>query len=190
MHAAVDAGFAVFHHHAQLFQAFCQQPRQFAGHIADVQIRAFVERIGEHAQLVAFKREIRIGATHRRRCQRRRPVAQRDDKFIVCQRPIQQALHLAAFGQLVKRAVPAGNQHRQIGRIGRGYRVQNVRQFGGFVQLGQIFGIDFSDGGIFVRHRPHFKFGMVARQGCHVNFKACFVDMQHRQQRFHGVVAR
>jgi len=98
-------------------------------------------------------------------------------------------LSVAAFRQLVERAVAAGNQHGDIGRIGRGYFVQNVGKARGFVELGQVFGVDFGDGCIFVRHRPHFKFGVVARQGGDVDCKACFVDVQHRQQGFYGVVA-
>ena len=116
-------------------------------------------------------------------------MAQGDDKFVVRQRPIQQALHIAAFGQLVKRAVAAGNQHGDVGGIGRGYFVQNVGKVRGFVELGQVFGVDFGDGFVFAQHRPHFKFGVVARQGGDVDFKAGFVDVQHRQQGFYGVVA-
>ena len=116
-------------------------------------------------------------------------MAQGDDEFVVCQCPIEQALHIAAFGQLVKRAVAAGNQHGDIGGIGGGYFIQNVGKARGFVEFGQVFGVDFGDGFVFARHCPHFKFGVVARQGGDVDFKACFVDAQHRQQGFHGMVA-
>ena len=80
--AAVDAGFTVFHHYAQLFQAFGEQPRQFARHIADVQIRAFVQSVGEHAQLVAFKREFVIWTTYGCGSQHGGVVAQGDDEFV------------------------------------------------------------------------------------------------------------
>ena len=83
----------------------------------------------------------------------------------------------------------AGNQDAEVGRVGRGDFVQDVGEFGGFVEFRQVCGVDFGNRRVFARHRPHFKFGVVAGEGGDVDGKARLVNVQHRQQGLNRVVA-
>ena len=89
MYAAVNTGFAVFHHHAQCFEAGGKAPRQFARHVADVDVGAVVKRIREDAEFVAFEGKLAIGAANTGSGEGGWAVAEGDDVFVVGERPIE-----------------------------------------------------------------------------------------------------
>jgi len=186
---ALAADALVQHLHTQIPQARRQWPTQLARHIADIHVGTLVQRVGEHADLVALI-DIVVGAFAQRRCQHAGgAMAQRNDVLVFGHRPLQQCFYFQAVRNAHQRTVPARHKHCDIRRIVVQVFCHHIRQFARLLELGAVLLIGGSHRFVFCRHRPHLEFHRVAGQGGHLDIETGAIQVVHRQQGFYRVVA-
>ena len=149
-------------------------------HIADVG-RLGVERIREGADLVAA---IDVAGAHRQ--ERRRPVTQRNHEPILRRRPFKRRRDVLAIGDADQGAMPTGNEDRDIVVE---TACDHVGKLPRLLELRMILGEEALHRRVFGRHRPILELDRIARHGRHVEAETGLVEMIHRKQRLHRMVA-